>query len=343
MLLAACSNGAAKQEEGPTVSIPHEASVTVYPVDLAGQPRVEVARVVASMLERGGMQRVEVSERAWSADASQSLDPWANEVAASVKAKSPASDYVLVGAYVGSPKRGVDEVRSVLVNANGEVVWSDCQKKGDRDFDRIRPSNPMTCTVLMVERLKRPMALDDPFRKGAPRSRHERAMDADAGVASEAELAAMRKRAAALSKDARPSLVVYPVRVGDTYSSTESASLSRALEALGQVSASKDVRKFAFTGSMNQQKVLWSAARAIQADLKKSPVKADYVLFAHYVKTPMKEEPFAVHTFLFTGAGEFVVVDYQNSHKADFNTIDPRTPAACTQLAVLRVQRHWGG
>ena len=36
------------------------------------------------------------------------------------------------------------------------MVWKDRQERGSAAFDRMKPSNPMTCTMLVVKRLEKP-------------------------------------------------------------------------------------------------------------------------------------------------------------------------------------------
>ena len=46
-----------------------------------------------------------------------------------------------------------------------------------------------------------------------------------------------------------------------------------------------------------------------------------------------------VHIILCNRAGDWVLVDFQNSHHADFQGIDPKTVDDCNQLVVLRAKR----
>jgi hypothetical protein len=44
-----------------------------------------------------------------------------------------------------------------------------------------------------------------------------------------------------------------------------------------------------------------------------------------------------VHTFLLDRKGEFVFVDYRNSHHRDFRRIDATSPAECASLSAARL------
>jgi len=335
LVLAACKSGANEEPANQQVSLAKHASVTVYPVGMLGRPNEQVAKVVAMMLERGGLESIELGSPAFDGNSAGF-----SEFAATQTIKT---DYALYAEYVGSPKRGVDEVRGVLVDAKGQVVWSECQKRGVRAFDKAKPKDPMSCTVLLVNRLRGPLHLDDPFRKDAPPSKFEQEMKRDSGVPDQAELDAMKGRAAKLrSAGKAATLVVYPARVGDEYSSDTAQGLADWLNGQSLATAHQADHRlpFSFTPDMNEQKVLWTAARSIQAALRKQPVDADYVLVAHYVVAPNNPTPFGVHTFVFDRNGEFVIVDFQNSHHRDFKRTKPTTAANRTKLTTVRLASY---
>jgi hypothetical protein len=321
--------GAAGCQKGPETAAVEPGSVTVYPVVLGDQPREEVTRFVAVLLERGGLEGIEVSDQAFAPAAGQDFDRAFAEFARKQQLKT---DYALYSAYLGKPGRGVDEVRSVLVDGRGAVVWSDRQKPGDEAFDSVKPRNPMGCTMLLMKRLEAPLRLEDPFRKDAPKGKLEVRFQREDGLPDDAERAAMRKRLAAVPAGA--SAVVYPVRDGESFSKADD--LVAAVNAQGLLkarTADKELR-FDFKPSMNQQRVLWSAARSLQRLVRANPADADYVLAAHYVRGRM------VHVFLLDRQGELVIVDFQNSHQRDFRASRPDTRAACTKLAAVRLASY---
>ena len=70
------------------------------------------------------------------------------------------------------------------------------------------------------------------------------------------------------------------------------------------------------------------------------PPDADYVLLADYIVTAGSGDPSLVHTFLLESDGDWVIVDYQNSHHQDFDTIRPTSPEECCDLSALRLGRY---
>ena len=201
LALASCQTGAEDDAGREQVSLPENSSVTVYPIGMLGQPNAQVGKVVVMMLERGGLERVELGAHAYEGDAAA--------FSAFAAKQKIETDYALYGEYIGTPKRGVDEVRGVLVDAQGNVVWKETQKRGDKAFDRAKPKDPMSCTTLLVKRLSGPLHLKDPLRKDASKSKMEERMKRESGVPNRAELEAMKERAAMLrSAGSKATMVV---------------------------------------------------------------------------------------------------------------------------------------
>jgi hypothetical protein len=334
LLLAAfgCSSGRKQEARVPS------ASVTVYPVVLGTQTSPEVTQTVAVLLERGGLTEIELAPAPFETGAAASFDERAEAFARYVARQGTKTDRALYAAYLGSPQRGVDEVQAVLVDGTGHVVWKDRQRPGDKEFERVKPRNPMGCTQLLLGRLRDPLHLEDPFRKDAPEGRMAKRFQRESGIPDDAERAAMKTRVARLREmSPRATVTVYPVRINNEYSAAAATDLAgRAKDVFAARAADAELR-FDFTPSMNEQKVLWSAARSIQAALRKSPADTDYALVAHYMVRPDGKGAFAVHWFLLDRGGDYVVVDFQNSHHGDFRRVDPKTADDCAKLAAVRL------
>ena len=48
----------------------------------------------------------------------------------------------------------------------------------------------------------------------------------------------------------------------------------------------------------------------------------------------------AVHFVVCDREGEWVIVDFQNDHHGDFQSIDPKTPDDCGRLVAKRLQGY---
>ena len=102
----------------------------------------------------------------------------------------------------------------------------------------------------------------------------------------------------------------------------------------------KEELRFSFTPAMNQQKVLWTAARSIREKVRARAPGTEYVLLAHFVAAPDREEAFGAHLYLFDRGGRCVIVDFQNSHHDDFRRDPPNSPASRVRLAAQRLEAH---
>ncbi len=140
-----------------------DASLTVLPVNLGGNPSPQVGEVLGMLLERAGMKNLEVGVTEFRPPEKADLAQTGASLGEFVRANPPATDYALFADFLGSPGKGVAEVRGVIVNKQGEVVWQDRQTATDADFTRLKAGEPMTCCLLLVERLREPLnrALQD--------------------------------------------------------------------------------------------------------------------------------------------------------------------------------------
>jgi hypothetical protein len=334
--LGSChTGGTAAPQPG---ALPANASVTVFPVLLGGTPSAEVANVVGILLERGGLQQVELAAAAFTPEHGLDCAAQAAAFGRFVQQREMNTDFALFAAILGTPGKGVEGVRSAIVDRQGRVVWSDEQRQGSPAFDRAKPGEPMACVMLLGEQLQQPLQLGDPMRAGAPASKLEQRMSQQAGVPPKAEFEAMAQRLTALRRAGKPTIRVYPPRVGTDWSSAGAAAIAAALEQAGVAVATAVSEPFRFTAqpSMNEQQMLWSAARSIQQAVRAAPPQTDYLLFADFLMQADNKAG-AVHTFLLAPTGEFVVVDYQNSHHEDFQRVAPTSPADCSRLAAIRL------
>ena len=335
--------GCANQTKGEHVAT--RPSLTVFPVQMAGHAREDVAALVAVLLEERGMESIEVDGAVFSPDAEASFGDQAGAFAAFIKERDLSTEYALYGAVIGSPQRGVDEIHSVLVDRSGNVAWSDRQTRESRAMKRSNPSDPMTCTVFLVERLREPLDLLDPTKAGAPEGRWAEYWRTDSLAPTDAELDEMHGRLARLI-EAGPTatVLVYPARAGDSWSVECANRLADEINRRGLLDASvaEGRLEFEIQPARNQQRVLWSGARSIQQLVRANPPDADYVILADYLVSGGSREARGVHTFLLESDGDWVIVDYQNSHHDDFNRIHPSSPDDCCDLTVIRLGKYLG-
>ena len=330
-----CQSGGATQQPG---ELPANASVTVFPALLGTRPSPEVANVLGIFLEKGGLQTVELAEAAFTPEKGQDFAAQATAFGAFVKQRALTTDYALFASISGTPGKGIEAVRAALVDKQGKVVWSEQQQKGSKAFDEAKPGEPMECLMLLAQRLRTPLHLADPMREGAPISKLEQRMSQKAGVPTKAELDAMTKRLTALQQAGKLTIRVYPSRIGDEWSVEGAQVLAAAIEKAGLATATAVTEPIRFTAKAapNEQETLWSAARSIQQAVLAAPAQTDYLLFTDFLMAA-KDKAGAVHTFLLSPSGDWLVVDYQNDHHDDFQKVAPANAADCSKLAAIRL------
>jgi len=322
------------------------ASLTVYPAGLIGRPARNVGEVVALMLERGGMKNLEIDAPEFQPAAGATIDETAKAFGEFVKANPPKTDYALFADFLGSHEKGLDEARAVVVTRDGALVWQDRQTRADADYRKIAPKEPMDCCVLVVQRLRPLLGLDDPMRASAPEGKLAQRWAQKSGVPDKAEFEAMRERQQVLCKAAATAtLRVYPALAGDELSAESATHLVELINdaKLAKAAVAAAGPQPEIKGSSNEQKMLWEMARQARDYVQAHRPEADYVLFAHYLMGKDRTgQPVVggVHFVVCDREGRWVIVDFQNSHHEDFNSIPTKTRVDCDQLVAKRLASY---
>jgi hypothetical protein len=316
------------------------ASFTILPVGLAGQPSEPVAEAVGLLLERAGMPNLEIGNAPFVPPADAEVNPpaTAEALSAFVRTNPLSTDYALYSEFRGSPDRGLQELRAVIVARSGEIVWQDRQTPQDADFKRMNPKEPLGCALLLVERLRPVLGLYDPNRADAPQGKLAERWSKKTGIPGDAERAGITQRQEAWKKAAPTArLVVFPVLLDDRTSSADATEVVTAIHAAGltQAIAGAAQPKLEVKGAMNEQKMLWDLAHAFQEYVRKNPPDEEYALYAHYGLGNAGVG--FVHVVVCDRRGDWVLVDFQNDHHKDFNQIAPKTAADCNRLVVKRL------
>ena len=321
-------------------------TVTVYPVTVLDQPNADVAEVVALLLERGGLEDVELGKTPFTPDPDATFDDQTQAFAAFAASQPMTTHYALYGAYLGTPRTGVDEIRCVLADADGTVAWSDRMTRDDDALKRAHPSDPMECSVLLVKRLRAPLALGDPTRADAPEGKMAEYWRVKSMAPTKAEREQMEQRLSELRRSAPDvKVLVYPTRVGDEWDAEGARKLADRINAGGEAGYFKAIPvdeplEFRIKPSSNEQKVLWSGARSIRALVRERKPDADYVFVADEMISPRDGRVMAVHWYMLEADGDWVITDFQNSHHKDFKWIKPKSRDDCDALVVARLKGY---
>jgi hypothetical protein len=339
--LALGQTAESKTDEKAVASLNAATPLTIYPVIMMGGPRKDVADVIGLMMERQGMTKHVTTDTKFDPESAESIDALAKQFDAFLNENAPETTYALCVEFVGSPGTGPEEIRLVLADKTGKTVWSDAQRPSDPEFKRIEPKCPMTCCVMVKERLsplfKVSGAIDRPVKGG----RFERIWERRSGTPTEAEEDEMDSRLAALSKSgANARVLVYPARIRDEVDRGCAEHLATLLneEGLCKATVADAAPKFEFKPSPNEQRVLWDFARAVREYVKANPPDAEYALFPDYLMGGSHVG--GVHFVLCDRDGGWVLVDYQNSHHGDFKRIRPESRQDCDRLVAKRYARR---
>jgi hypothetical protein len=356
-LLAAClclwavqSGGAACAQEVPVEA--RKKSVTIYPIAFSPADRLplsisqRVAEVVGLLLERAGMDQIEIGASAFTPETTDDTTKLAAAFGQFVRNESLKTDYALFAQISGTRDSGITQIQTVVVAKTGEVILAERFGKEDLQRAKTRPTDPMTASVFLVERLGKVWAMSNPQNAPVAEGKMAVLMRQRSGLPSNDELEAMNKRLRETkTRIAASEVTVYPAHLWPGSDGVNAASLARLLNEQGICRAvvSATDPKLTIQGDPNQQKVLWDTARSFREFLRNNPPATPYALLPDYGLAPAadgKREPHYVHLILCDRAGDWVLVDYQNSHHEDFQNIAPRSGDDCNRLVAQRLKQR---
>jgi hypothetical protein len=323
-----------------------QASLTVFPVVMGDSTFKDVADVLALLLEKAGMTNLETTDAVFRLPKEAAFDKAAELFGEFVRKNPIETEYALYAEFVGTPpKTGATEIRGIVVDRAGQSVWVDLQTPEDRDFKRIKPSDPMSCCLFLAERVRTQLGIPESARDDSGEGRIAKMFAENSPAPDKAEWAAMEQRQAAMKKAGRSAKVaVFPVRLSDDLASgTDAAHLAELLskKKLCEAKAVDSALRVKIKPSRNMQNLLWGLARTFQDNVKRNPPEADYVLLADYIMDPRAGRgAWAVHFVICDRAGEWVIVDFQNNHHGDFQSIDPKTFDDCGRLVAKRLEGY---
>ncbi len=319
-----------------------DASLTILPVRLAGQPFDRVTEVVGLLLEKQGLKNIDLGKSAFKPADNAELDTLAGAVGTFVKENPIATEYALYAEYNGSRQTGLNELRAVVVDQAGAIVWMDRLTPEDAAFKKLGSPEPMTMSVLLVERLGPQLGLNEDTAKAAKPGKMARIMAERSGLPPEDERSPLEGRLKEMKKAMpKATLLVFPARVGgkavDAQSGTDLAGLINAEKLSTASPAGEAMLLKASQAGPNELKALWDLAREFRDYARKNPPQADYLLYADYAFNPQNWEQGYVHLVVCDRRGEWVIVDMQNSHQPDYQSVKPTSRADCDKLLVRRL------
>jgi len=328
-----------------------ERSVTVFPVPIRPGKNTPqklpkaIAGVVGIFLERAGLEEIEIAETTLPAPETDNPKQTAAALAKFIKKNPIKTNYALYAELHGTPGTGLKAIHTILVDKQGKMILADRDnEKTYAKTSKATPKDPMSSSLFVATKLQKLWGLADPLRENAPHGKMAQRLREESGLPPEKELEAIRQRQADMVEHvATRKCAVQAVRVMKNNAPKETKRLVTMINEEGVFAAVLGTKMPTFTipGSHNEQRVLWDTARAFQAFVKKNPPKADYTLFAHYGvgKTASGTTRVGhVHTIVCDREGQWVVVDFQNSHHDDFQAVDPESVEDCHRLLIRRAK-----
>ncbi len=335
-----CASGLAIPEPSPT----EKPSITVLPV--SAEPNAlpddfgwRVGAVIATFLEKSGVEQLEVSRLIFVPPKTSNVREIADALSRRVREKPIETNFAVFAQFVGTPQSGVSEIRIIVVDQAGEVVLAESADQAHLNRARPVPQDPMSSSLFVSQRLRTFWKLEDPLRPNAPEGKMADFWRKDAGIPKEEELNSIAERAKSLKKDIKTATcTVYPIRVGGRSDAQAARDLTAILlqEEWCRASASTVHPGLEIAGHSNQQRVLWDTARAFQDFLREDPPATDYAVYADYGLLGGRAR--YVHAIVCDRAGDWVLVELQNSHHPTFQQIDPKSVADCHRLLVARLK-----
>jgi hypothetical protein len=317
-----------------------EASVCVLPIMIAGRPFDRATDVLGVLLEQQGLQHIELGRTPFTAGVKAEMRVLSGSLAAFLRTNPIAADYALYAELNGAT---LDEVRAVVMDKAGEMVWADHQTTKDRAFQALGPHrDPMTLIGFLVERLRPPFGLNE----GTARKRSHTLED---GLKANSPYAPTRETEGAMSarlktmkeSGAKASLKVLGVRMHGRVSIASASDLAKRITEAKlfhtATAAHPPVLLEASLADGDQQKYLWAIAREFQAYLKQNPPDADYVLYADYMFNRQRWQEGGLQFVVCDRRGEWVMAELANSDHRDYQRAKPISAEGCDRLLVERL------
>lgn len=328
------------QEKGVQVSL------TIFPVIMGDSAELnhKIAVVVGVLLEEAGMTNLEITDATFRLQKADTFDRTAQLFGEFVRKNPIETDYALYAEFIGNPETGPKEIRSVIVDKTGQSVFVDRQTAADREFKRAKPHTPMTCCMFLVERVRTHLRIPKSARNNSGKGKFVQKLVENSPTPGNVERTAMKKRLAVMTKAGRTATIaVFPVRLSDKEVGKKEANHLAGLLSKKKLYDAKAVDselRVKIQFAINEQKLLWDLARAFQDHIKQNPPEADYALLADYVYPRPGRGAWAVHFVICDRDGEWVIVDFQNEHHSDFQSVDPMTHDDCGRLVAKRLKGY---
>ncbi len=293
-----------------------------------------------------GKEQIEIGESTFSPPKTDDAAVLAAAFGQFVVAQPLKTEYAVLGQFVRSMETGIAAIRTVVVDKTGQVIFAETAGQEAFSNSKIKPKDPMSATMFLVDRLRNVWDLADPQREDAPSGKMAELLRKRSGTPPNDELAAMDERLQVLkAKIATSKVTVYISHLWQAADESSARGLATLLNDQGilQAEPSSASPELKVESDPNEQKVLWDTARAFREFLRTNPPATEYALlldYGLYTSADGQRSASHVHLILCERTGDWVLVDLQNSHQPDFQSIAPKSGADCSRLAATRLQKR---
>lgn len=317
-------------------------SLTLFPVLLGDDAHKMIAEALGLILDKEGFKKIELAGTAFRPAKDADLRKMAADFGAFVKKNPIKTDFAMYGEILASKEEGFTGVRGVIVDRAGKVAWTDSQTSEDPEFKRMKPDCPMSCCVLLAKRLQPVLVTAGPAERDEP-GPLARLWANRSGLPDEKEWNAMDGRLEVLKKiGSEARVMVFPLRIRDKVNREGAEQLVALINGrkLFKAKVAEAEPWFEIKRSPNEQRTLWGMAGAFKTYLQRNAPAEGYALYADYLMNPETGSVGAVHLALCDRNGDWVIVDFQNSHHEDFKSVSPKSLADCNRLAAKRLEGY---
>jgi hypothetical protein len=318
-----------------------DASLTILLVRLGGRASDRVSEVLGLFLEKQGLKNIELAKLTLPSATNADLQALADAAGAFVIAHPITTDYALYAEFNGTHETGLNELRAVVVDRSGAVVWTDLQTAQDLQRQRVG-REPIEFCTLLAQRLAPQLNLNDQTAAAAKPGKMAALMTVRSGLPPATETALLPARLKEFKRvKSNATVIVFPARIGGEVNPASAIDLVKLITETWlckAVAAKQPLLLKASLADPNEMKALWDLAREFRDYARKKPTGAEYTLYADYGFNPRQWEQGFVHFVLCDPQGEWVIVDMQNSHHPDYQTVKPTSWQGCDRLLVRRLE-----
>ncbi len=322
-----------------------DATLTILPVKVLNRHWERVSEIIGAILEQKGLKNIEVGHEIFVFEKRADVNVVADSLRRFVHKNPVATDYLLYAEMNGDENPPpIDELFGLLVDKNGDIVWSDYLNSGDSLFSNVSDPDPMGYSILLTELMEPYFGLNTETARNAKPGKMAALMRERSGLPPEEEMNEMTERVKIMQSGFKKSeLVIFPLRVAGKPD-------TRAANDLVSLINQHGITKAKLSGNSllleppekdpNEMKVLWNMARQFREYIKAHPIQGDYFLYGDYVFTPGNWAAGYVHFVVCDSHGDWVIADLQNSQHQDYFIVQPVSVEGCNQIIYNRLMSY---